>query len=90
MYISLATLSLAFEVFRSPKAPASPLTNFGAPVKAAPLPYCILPSPFLSAQAIRPVFSQFLIQLGAWAYSTLCTDLIMFRRAKEATAGAVV
>jgi hypothetical protein len=61
-----------------------------APLKADPLTYWMRPSPFLSVQAVRPVFSQFLNQEGAEAYSFPWTVLIMLNRAKTATAGAVV
>ena len=75
---------------RSPWAPVFPLNDGLVGERAAPEPYCMMPSLFLSCQAISPVFSQFPNHSGASAYGVLCTVSTKFNRAKDATAGAVV
>ena len=52
--------------------------------------YWILPSLFLSSKVNKPVFSQFLNQLGASSYFALDRVLIRLVLANTATAGAVV
>ncbi|MNE70702.1 hypothetical protein D3C80_1665160 [compost metagenome] len=63
-YSSVAASVGALVTMRSPLTPRSG-PKVGAPANGAPGPYWILPSPFLSSQAIRPDFSQLVTHCGA-------------------------